>query len=247
MIWEPMPIVAKPCIVCGGENFAFLVSDVGFDWEECRGCGFVRLSKPVSLAESAAIEDGATEVYLDGYLTKKFKSKMTRSRRRARRMRRRARGDDFLDIGSNYGFMVETAEQLGFHAIGVEVNKTLLQAARSQFPNRTFRAGLLEEQDFGDRRFDAVYCSEVIEHTADPRDFLKHIAAAMKPGGVLYLTTPHIREYRKRNFTGMGAPGHKLYFNERNISRLLTDCGFTDIHHDFTFFRGIKLWARRAA
>lgn len=238
--------MTKPCVVCGSENFAFLVCDTGFDWEECRDCGFVRLSKAVSLAESAAIEDGATEIYLDGYLTKKFKSKMTRSRRRARRMRRHARGDDFLDIGSNYGFMVEVAAQLGFHAIGVEVNKTLLQAARSQFPNCAFREGLLEEQDFGATRFDVVYCSEVIEHTADPRDFLNHVAAAMKPGGLLYLTTPHIREYRKRKFAGMGAPGHKLYFNESNINRLLTNCGFADIHQDFTFFRGIKLWARRA-
>lgn len=68
----------------------------------------------------------------------------------------------------------------------------------------------------------------------------------MKSGGLLYLTTPHIREYRKRNFAAMGGPGHKLYFNEDNIGRLLRECGFSKVHCDFTFFRGIKLWAERA-
>lgn len=240
--------MASPCAVCSGGDFAFLTREVEHVWEECRGCGFVRLAAAVTPAEAAAGADDAAmgHAYISGYRAK-FAAKMARSRRRAARLRRLARGDDFLDVGSNFGFMVEAAARQGFRAIGVEVNRTLVGAARAQFPDRSFVAGSLEEQQFGARRFDVVYCSEVIEHTADPRLFLTQLAAVMRPGGLLYLTTPHIREYRKRRFAKMGAPDHKLYFNDANLRRLLQQCGFATVRPQFTFFRGIKLCAWRAA
>ncbi len=239
--------MASPCVVCGNQDFAFLARDRGYAWEECRACAFVRIAAAFTLAETAGGKDDAAmgRSYIDGYRAK-FASKMARSRRRAARLRRWSRGDDFLDIGSNFGFMVEAAEHAGFRAVGVEVNHTLVEAARRQFPGRTFVAGLLEEQQFGARRFDVVYCSEVIEHTADPRLFLKQVSSVMQPGGLLYLTTPHIREYRKRDFADMGAPDHKLYFNSTNLRRLLLECGFAIVREEFTFFRGIKLCAWRA-
>jgi 2-polyprenyl-3-methyl-5-hydroxy-6-metoxy-1,4-benzoquinol methylase len=236
----------RPCIVCRGEEFTFLTRDGNLDWETCAGCQFVRTRQEFSLDDVASIENEVVgRHYVQDY-RRKFNSKMRRSRRRAARLRRRAHGEDFLDVGSNFGFMVEAAERVGFRAVGVEPNRVLVTAAREQFPGRTYLAGLLEEQNFGLRRFDVVYCSEVIEHTIDPREFLEQIAAVMRPGGLLYLTTPHIREYRSRNYAPMGGPGHKLYFNEENINRLLRECGFASVHQDFTFFRGIKLWAERS-
>lgn len=240
--------MAEPCVVCAGPEFAFLARDGDYAWEECRACGFVRIAAAFTPAEAATAADDAAmgRSYVAGYRAK-FASKMARSRRRAARLRRLSRGDDFLDVGSNFGFMVEAAERVGFRAVGVEVNRTLVGAAREQFPGRTFVAGLLEEQEFGAQRFDVVYCSEVVEHTADPRRFLSQLAAVMQPGALLYLTTPHIREYRKRGFAAMGAPDHKLYFNDANLCRLLLACGFAEVRPQFTFFRGIKLCAWRAA
>jgi SAM-dependent methyltransferase len=240
--------VASPCVVCGKPDFAFLARDGDYSWEACAGCGFVRIAGAFTLAEAVRGEDDAAmgHAYIDGYRAK-FASKMARSRRRAARLRRQASGDDFLDVGSNFGFMVEAAERVGFRAVGVEVNRALVDAAREHFPGRTFIAGLLEEQQFGARRFDVVYCSEVIEHTADPRLFLNQLASVMRPGGLLYLTTPHIREYRKRGFARMGAPDHKLYFNGTNLRRLLLDCCFARVREEFTFWRGIKLRAWRRA
>lgn len=239
-------MTTRSCAVCGGEEFIFLARNDEFEWEACTACEFARLRNSFSMADVAAIENSqVAHAYIERY-TKKFKSKMRRSQRRAARMRRRAHGDDFLDVGSNFGLMVEAAGRAGFRPVGVEPNQALVSAAREQFPGRTYLSGLLEEIDFGARRFDMVYCSEVIEHTIDPRAFLEHISAVMRPGGLLYLTTPHIREYRRRHYTDMGGPGHKLYFNEANIKRLIRECGFASVRHDFTFSRGIKLWAMRS-
>jgi SAM-dependent methyltransferase len=38
--------------------------------------------------------------------------------------------------------------------------------------------------------FDAVVCTEVLEHVAEPSDFLRDVVRVMRPGGVLLLTTP---------------------------------------------------------
>ena len=235
----------RVCEVCEADAFAPLFLEGAYQWERCASCGFVRLHDLLSLADATETESQHAAGYAESGLAK-FKSKMRRNRRRARRMWRRRPGNRFLDVGSNYGFMVEAAAECGFDAVGVEISVSLAEAARRQFPNRDFRSGALEEQSFGDQRFDCVYCSEVIEHTVDPRAFVAGIAAVMPPGGLLYLTTPHIREYEKRDWRGLGAPGHKLYFNNDNIARLLRRTGFAAVKHDFTFWRGIKLWAVRA-
>lgn len=234
--------MSRPCDVCGAASFAPLVVDAGYAWERCASCGFVRLADLMTVADAGAIETDSAEMYLATY-QKKFAQKMRRTRRRARRMWRRRPGNRFLDVGSNYGFMVEAAACLGFDATGVEINAGLIDAARKQFPGRDFRAGALEEQNFEGTLFDCVYCSEVIEHTVDPAGFARSVAKAMRSGGLLYLTTPHLREYAKNGWRNMGAPGHKLYFDEATISRLLRGAGFARVSHDFTFWRGIKLWA----
>lgn len=239
--------MTPPCIVCNGNDFSILVQEGEYRWAECRACGFVRLDREFSLADAEWTEgEDVGRSYIADY-QRKFESKMKRTRRRAQRLRRRAPGNNFLDIGSNYGFMVEAATALGFRAIGIEMNPTLVVTARVRFPNRTFLEGAFETvaNSLGTQRFDVVYCSEVIEHTPDPRAFLDRIAAVLRSGGLLYLTTPHIREYRKHHSARMGAPDHKHYFNEANVNRLLRECGFAKIRHDFTFFRGIKLWAQR--
>ena len=101
----------RPCAVCGGTSFAPLATDNGFDWETCQSCGFVRVDHlfTVKEAQEAEVEQSA-EWYIAGYKAK-YKSKLARSRRRAKRMKARAPGKRFLDVGSNYGFMVQAASE----------------------------------------------------------------------------------------------------------------------------------------
>ena len=237
--------MSRACEVCGADAFSDLFREGAYQWERCANCGFVRLSDLLSLADAAATEN----VHAAGYAelgARKFASKMRRNRKRAQKIWRRRPGDRFLDVGSNYGFMVEAAAECGFEAVGVEIAADLAEAARQRFPAREFRIGALEALNFGAEKFDCVYCSEVIEHTVDPRAFARGIANVMPSGGLLYLTTPHVREYERNGWRGIGAPGHKICFDNETIARLLLDCGFAKVMHEFTFRRGIKLWAVRA-
>jgi len=237
------------CQVCGAQQSVPFVTQGAYRWCRCADCGLVFLQDMPSDAEARDLQnDEVSAGYIASYL-KRADKKLARSLRRARRLKRLMPGPALIDIGSNLGFLVEAARQSGLQPVGVELNPALAAAARARFPDCTFLTGALEEQDFAGRLFDGAYCSEVIEHVPECRRLLTRIAEVLRPGGVLYLTTPHIREYTKgrdpvqwRNF---GAPDHKLYFDDSTIRRLLLSCGFGEVRIEFSFFRGIKLFARR--
>jgi SAM-dependent methyltransferase len=243
-------MTGNACQICGGTAFTTLVVQRGYDWCRCTGCGLVRLREmPAADAPDPIAEDAWAEGYIDSYRAR-AERKFKRSLGRIRRLKRRMPGPDLLDIGSNVGFLVEAARQEGLAPVGVELNPRLVRAARAMFPECRFHEGRLEEIDFGDRRFDAAYCSEVIEHVPDCGGLLRRIAGLLRPGGVLFLTTPHVREYLRggdpARWRDFGAPDHKLYFDDRTITRLLEQSGFTDVRIEFSFWRGLKLYARPA-
>jgi 2-polyprenyl-3-methyl-5-hydroxy-6-metoxy-1,4-benzoquinol methylase len=236
----------RPCAVCFGHAFRHLTRDSGYDWEICEDCAFVRLTAELSFDDEVALQDeDAASAYISGYVDK-VDRKLARSRQRLRMIRRHVKQGDFLDVGSNYGFMTETAGQAGFRVTGLEINPDLVAHAAMTYPQRRFICSPLETFDAGGAQFDAVYCSEVIEHVIEPRQFLETLARLMRSGGVLLLTTPHIREYRRRGYTKMQAPDHKLYFNNANLRRLLRECGFERVRFVFNPFKGIILTALRS-
>jgi SAM-dependent methyltransferase len=55
---------------------------------------------------------------------------------------------------------------------------------------------------YADARFDAVISMDVVEHLRDPRPWLREALRVLKPGGVLFLTTPNYASYSLRALEG---------------------------------------------
>ncbi len=242
--------MSEPCQVCCNTHASTLVEQPPHRWVSCPACGFAWLSPMPTIDEAEAVQDAETgQAYIDGYL-KKLDSKMRRSRKRARALKRRMHGKRLLDIGSNIGCLVAAGAEEELDATGVEINPVLAREAQRRYPEGRFLTGAFEEVDLPHGEFDGVYCSEVIEHVVDANRFLESVAAVMVPGGAFYLTTPALREYTKGNdsnrWRDFGAPDHKLYFSPDNIRQMLQKHGFDPARIVFNFGRGLKLLARKA-
>lgn len=44
--------------------------------------------------------------------------------------------------------------------------------------------------------FDALICSEVLEHLVDPEPVLRRLIALLKPGGLIFASSPNVSHYR---------------------------------------------------
>ncbi|MBC6440862.1 MAG: class I SAM-dependent methyltransferase [Rhodospirillales bacterium] len=242
--------MAEPCQVCGTTDARLLVDQPSYRWVKCRSCGSAWISPMLSMDEAIEIQDETVgQSCIDGYL-KKLDSKMRRSRRWVRTLKRHMPGPKLLDVGSSMGFLVAAAAELGLEATGIEINPVLVEEAQRRYRAGRFVVGAFEETELSGERFDGVYCSEVIEHVVDTNRFLETIAGAMNPKATLFLTTPALREYAKGSdpsrWRDFGVPDHKLYFSPGNIRQMRAKHGFEAIRIRFNFGRGLKLLARRA-
>jgi len=99
-----------------------------------------------------------------------------------------------LDIGCGGGLVCEPMARLGASVTGVDASeaniKTALTHATEQGLKIDYRAGTAEDLlAAGEPAFDIVLNLEVVEHVADPAQFLADTARLVKPGGLMIVAT----------------------------------------------------------
>ncbi len=116
-------------------------------------------------------------------------------------LRRPLAGRSALDVGCGAGLLSEPLARLGASVTGLDAAPENIAAARLHAERHgltiDYRAGGIESL-FADpavprdeRRFDLVISLEVIEHVADPAGFVRGLATALAPGGLMILSTPN--------------------------------------------------------
>ena len=75
--------------------------------------------------------------------------------------------------------------------------------------------------------------SHVVEHIADPLDFLKLVFKLLKKGGTIYVEVPNYesfsRKYSQQYWYAWETPRHLLMFSPKTISGLFEKAGFKNI------------------
>ena len=133
-----------------------------------------------------------------------------------------------LDVGFGSGALLDAAARAGWEVHGVEVSAAAVQHVRGQHPN--VREGLLEDVHYPDQWFDVVIASEILEHLSDPTKFLTEIRRILRPGGLLWATTPHGRGISARllgtEWSVVYPPDHMQLFSVAGMRRLMRRVGF---------------------
>jgi SAM-dependent methyltransferase len=81
--------------------------------------------------------------------------------------------------------------------------------------------GDLARMPFRDAAFDAVLCTETLEHLTDPQTFLGEAARVLRPGGRLFLTAP-------LQFRVHLEPNDYFRYTRHGLALLLGRAGFVD-------------------
>jgi len=99
-----------------------------------------------------------------------------------------------LDIGCGGGLLCEPMTRLGFQVTGVDASErnigTASTHAAEQGLSIDYRASTAEDLlAAGEPPFDVVLNMEVIEHVADPGEYLRNCARLLAPGGLMIVAT----------------------------------------------------------
>lgn len=104
-----------------------------------------------------------------------------------------ARDRNVLDAGCGEGFGTVLLSETARRVTGIDYSSDAVKAAAARYkrPNLDFRQLDVYKLPNLDLRFDLVTNFQVLEHLDDPAKFLVAVRAALKPEGVLMLTTPN--------------------------------------------------------
>lgn len=115
-----------------------------------------------------------------------------------------------LDIGCSYG---EHLSHFRNGSVGLTISEEEAKAGKER--GLDVRVGNAEDL-LPEGTFDAVYCSNLLEHLYSPHAFLHNLRASLKPGGVLILGVPVLPFPRSlvqvRKFRGALAEQHINFF-----------------------------------
>jgi 2-polyprenyl-6-hydroxyphenyl methylase/3-demethylubiquinone-9 3-methyltransferase len=99
-----------------------------------------------------------------------------------------------LDIGCGAGLLAEPVRRMGFQVVAVDAAEKNIGAAQAHAAQAgldiDYRAATAEQLLVeGEPPFDLVLNMEVVEHVADPGDYLRSTARLLKPGGLMVVAT----------------------------------------------------------
>jgi 2-polyprenyl-3-methyl-5-hydroxy-6-metoxy-1,4-benzoquinol methylase len=91
--------------------------------------------------------------------------------------------------------------------------------------------GLVEEYDFGDRRFDFVLICQTVDHLLDVAGTLKRVRELLTPNGSLFIDIVDFRAAYLRNWSVEDAIkiDHPYYLTQDTITAYLRRAGFETV------------------
>jgi len=151
-----------------------------------------------------------------------------------------------LDVGCGDGNFTASLAKAGFTMYGIDLSPRRIQQAKSRAPTLTFALSSAYDDlttPFNTEPFDAIVSIEVIEHLFSPREFIKRARAALRPGGLLILTTPYWGYFKNVALaitnridcalTALWDGGHIKHWSYRTLRTLCEEQGF-----DYVAFSG---------
>jgi len=141
-----------------------------------------------------------------------------------------------LDVGCGSGSFLRVLKGLGHEGVGLEISATAVEAAnqsgvRAMVGNAETKAGL----DAVGNDFDVITLLDVLEHTFDPPQMLRHLGSLLRPDGCIIASVPNLGCFTARwrilwgqfpsEPSGIFDSGHIRWFTLGNLADYINRAG----------------------
>ncbi len=147
-------------------------------------------------------------------------------------------GAAVLDAGCGGGLFSVGIKEAGYAVYGIDMSRSGINAAEKREIGRFKVASVYQDmaRPFDRHDFDAIIAIEVIEHLYSPARFAEMIHQALKPGGIVVISTPYwgylknivlaVTNRIDRSLTALWEGGHIKHFSRRTLTQLMENAGF---------------------
>ena len=196
-----------------------LCGETGIDLKlyECRYCGLVQLSgDPVSYyREVIRATDVSQE--MSSFREKQFSEWVSEYQ---------LVGNRIIEIGACDGGFMDIMQRTGVEVVGLEKSKKSVSVARSK--GLSMIEGYIESDSYRicDDNFDGFYSLNFLEHSPNPGEFIRGIAANLSDGAVGLIEVPNFDMILENNMFSELIQDHLSYFTSGTLRNCLQINGF---------------------
>lgn len=221
-----MPLnTLRPCPVCGSTDRRSVQKHAAHHIVRCRNCtlAFAGLA-PTDTELGAYYNDYPAHANVSPITLKRYDALLDGFERFRTTNR-------IIDVGCGAGNFLERAALRGWEVHGTEYGRIPIETCRAK--GIAVIEGPLNPSNYATGSFDVVTSFEVIEHLVEPALELERMRTMLRPGGMLYVTTPNYRSVGHLLAGGQWSvvnyPEHLNYFTPRTIRRLMRAKGFVPV------------------
>ena len=125
-------------------------------------------------------------------------------------------GRTVLDVGCGEGYGTDMLATAAARVVGVDYDAAAVAHAARRYPRPRFVRGNLATLPVRTGAADVVVTLQVIEHVWNHREFVAECLRVLRPGGLLYVTTPN----RLTFSPGLDAPANLFHTKEFTAAEL---------------------------
>ena len=240
----------KKCEICYSDSYHKIKRENNYQIFRCNNCGLL-FTSPLNEVETNNIRNLYKNSYWNDiekdsennftiyqkmyiYFTKRILKLFKNSKNKIK----------LLDIGCGFGFFINYAEKNGIDVSGIDLSKQSTDYAKKVLGLNNIYYSDIFSCSFARESFDVLTAFNLLEHTYNPRDFVKEMYRIVKNNGHVLIRVPNSKFhvlaltifsifpfFNKNNFNvlAMEPPKHLYGFSDNNLILLMKSVGFNRV------------------